>query len=83
MKGLEKGVARVVKKNENSRKDGKSNRGDFLIFFFPINAFKIELWAFIEAGTFVRVDGKMLRVLAYFDNPGWQMPVYIQEGVPC
>ena len=28
------GLSRVVRKIESSRKDGKSNRGDFLIFVF-------------------------------------------------
>ena len=36
-KGLESGMARVGKKIENSRRDGKSDRVDFLIFVFLIS----------------------------------------------
>ena len=42
--------------------------GDISNFRFP-NACKIELRAFREAGTFIRVDGEMRQLLAYFDNP--------------
>ena len=44
--------------------------GEISNFRFP-NACKIiiELHAFREAGTFIRVDGEMCRLLAYFDNP--------------
>ena len=43
--------------------------GEISNFHFP-NARKIELRAFREASTFIRVDGEMRRLLAYFDNPG-------------
>ena len=43
--GLESGIARVGKKIENSRRDGKSNRGGFSNFCFP-NFCKIEPHAF-------------------------------------
>ena len=39
-------------------------------FCFP-NFCKIEPRAFRKAGAFVRVDSKMRRLPAYFDNPGW------------
>ena len=42
--------------------------GEISNFHFP-NACKSELCAFREAGTFIRVDGEMHRLLAYFDNP--------------
>ena len=58
---------RVVRNIESSRRDGKSN-GRFSNFRVP-NACKIELRAFREAGTFIRVDGEMRRLPAYFDNP--------------
>ena len=42
--------------------------GDISNFRFP-NACKIGLRAFIEAGTFIRIDGETRRLPAYFDNP--------------
>ena len=59
---------RVVRKIESSRRAGKSN-GRFSNFHFP-NACKIDLRAFREASTFIRVDSEMRRLPAYFDNPG-------------
>ena len=50
----------LAKKIESSRRDKKSNRGDFLIFVFPR--------AFIEASAFIRVDGEMRQLPAYFDD---------------
>ena len=35
--GLESGMARIGKKIEHSRRDGKSNKGGFLIFVFLIS----------------------------------------------
>ena len=58
---------RVVKKIESNSRGGKSN-GRFSNFHSPI-AYKIELCAFREAGTFIRVDGEMHRLPAYFDHP--------------
>ena len=57
----------VVKKIKSSRRHGKSKRR-FSIFHFP-NACKIELQTFREASTFIRVDGEMQWLPAYFDNP--------------
>ena len=42
--------------------------GDISNFRFS-NASKIELRAFREASTFIRVDGEMCRLPADFDNP--------------
>ena len=44
-------------------------RGDISNFRFP-NVCNIELCTFREAGTFIRVDGDMRQLPAYFDNPG-------------
>ena len=60
-------IDRVVKKIESSRRDGKCN-GRFSNFRFP-NGCKIELCAFRVAGAFIRVDGEMRWLPAYFDNP--------------
>ena len=43
--------------------------GDISNFHFP-NACRIELCAFSEGSTFIRVDGEMRWLPAYFDNPG-------------
>ena len=59
---------RVVKKIENSKRDGESNRGDFQIFVF-LMLVKLS-YMFREAGTLIRVDGEMRQLAAYFDNPG-------------
>ena len=48
-------------------------KGDISNFRFA-NACEIELRAFREAGTFIRLDGEMLRLLAYFDNPDYHEP---------
>ena len=42
--------------------------GEISNFRFP-NACKIELRTFREADTFIRVDGEMHRLPAYFDDP--------------
>ena len=42
--------------------------GDISNFRFP-NDCKIELHAFIEAGSFIRIDSEMCQLPAYFDNP--------------
>ena len=60
-------ISRVVKKIESSRRDGKSNRR-FSNFHFP-NGSKIELHTFRKAIAFIRVDGEMHQLPAYFDNP--------------
>ena len=46
--------------------------GEISNFCFP-NACKIELRAFREAGTFIRVDSEMCWLSAYFDNPDVRM----------
>ena len=58
--------SRVVNKIESSRRDGKSNRGDFLIFVFQMLV-KLS-YAFREAGAFIRVDSEMCQLPAYFGN---------------
>lgn len=62
---------RLVKKIENSRRDGENN-GRFSNFRFP-DACKTELRAFREASAFVRVDSEMCWLLAYLDNPVSQL----------
>ena len=60
--------ARLSKRLRVAGEMGKVT-GNISNFRFP-NACKIiELRAFIEAGTFIRIDGEMHRLPAYFDNP--------------
>ena len=56
-----------MKKIESSRRDGEVT-GEISNFRFP-NACKIELCSFREADPFIRVDGEMRQLPAYFDNP--------------
>ena len=56
---------RVVGKIEISRRDGKSNKGDFLIFVF-LMLVKLS-YARSEKPTHL-LDGEMGRLRAYFDN---------------
>ena len=48
-------LSQVVKKIESSRKDGKSNRGDFVLH----KHWHATIHAFREAGAFIRVTGEL------------------------
>ena len=48
-------LSRVVKKIESSRKDGKSNRGDYVLH----KHWHATVHAFREADAFIRVTGEL------------------------
>ena len=52
---------RLVQKVESSRKDGKSNKGDWCVSAGALCAFR-------KASAFIRVDGEMRWLPAYIDN---------------
>ena len=67
-------VYRVVKRIEISRRDGKSNRGDFLIFVL-LMLVKLSYARSEKLAYFTRADGEMCWLLAYFDNPVYRCQI--------
>ena len=55
-------IVKVVIKIESCRRDGKSNRGNFLFLFFL-------MLVKLNDPALIRVDSESCRLLAYFGNP--------------